>query len=102
MRPTKLNAGRRPLVPVRCKVARTPRIAPAKKGAASPGAMSATGPANIGWRLSELSAIIFPVGPLVTAATTRAPPATAAPLGMRLGLASTADHTGIAWVKEEV
>src|SRR3546814_8159088 len=58
-------------------VARTPRIAPAKKGAASPGAMSATGPANIGWRPSVLSAMILPVGPLVTAATARAPPANA-------------------------
>src|SRR3546814_2401086 len=92
MRPTQLYVGRRPVRPVGGQAARTPRIAPAKKGAASPGAMSATGPANIGWRPSVLSAMILPVGPLVTAATARAPPANAAPIGVRIGLASAVDQ----------
>src|SRR3546814_18022942 len=54
--------------------------------------MSATGPANIGWRPSVLSAMILPVGPLVTAATARAPPANAAPIGVRIGLPSAVDQ----------
>jgi hypothetical protein len=92
MRPTKLNAGRRPPLPRTIIVAGARRIAAPRKGWAFSGASSATGPPNMGARPSAFNAMILPVGPFVMTTTALAPAANAAVIGSRIGFASAEDQ----------